>query len=114
MQQPDKAELQACIAWLERGEDPVISWASGYPEYRPEVMNLVRVASRPFWNDKDYPKHVPRTIDEATIADADLPLMRALMTSFQRLERFSDGHWASMISSGKALMMFRRALALLE
>jgi hypothetical protein len=101
--------------------DFVESWAGGektkggtitipYPIYPEDVKQFYRLAGQPCWSDDDYePRKAARMLeDEALIAGATLAEVVTMLTYCVRGERFSDGHWAAMLKSGKIVAILRR------
>ena len=50
--------------------------------------------------------------DEAFIASANLDEIKTMLTYCVRAERFSDGAWGALLSSGKIVALLRRLDAL--
>ena len=87
-----------------------------YPVYPEDVLEFYRLAGQPCWSDYDYvPKEAGRMLeDEAVIQSATLAEIMTMLTYCVRGERFSDGHWAAMLESGRIMAFLQRLRALRE
>ena len=87
-----------------------------YPVYPEDVKQFYRLAGQPCWSDYDYePKKAARMLqDEAVIHSATLAEVKTMLTYCVRGERFSDGHWAAMLESGKVVALLKRLHVLRE
>ena len=107
--------------------DFVERWAGGektrggaitmpYPVYPEDVKQFYRLAGQPCWSDHDYePRKAARMLeDEALIAGATLAEVKTMLTYCVRGERFSDGHWAAMLESGRIVALLKRLRVLGE
>lgn len=92
----------------EVGKDGVITMP--YPEYAPEVIAFFGLAAQPWWLDYGYDsERAGRMLkDTAAIASATLAQISSMLTFCVRGERFCDGHWGEMISSGRVVALLRR------
>ena len=81
-----------------------------YPVYPSDVEQFYRLAGRPCWSDYDYePKKAARMLhDDAFIKRAMLTEVVTMLTYCVRGERFSDGHWAAMLESGRIVALLKR------
>ena len=124
---PTAAEMQTLVSYLPRlyaeGFTPVKKWAGlsdnrdepislPRPEYDPLVEEFFQLAMQECWTDYDYDlKTAEKNLnDENAAKAADLDQIKAMLTYCVRGERFSDGHWGSMIEGGQ----IRRVLERLE
>ena len=109
----------------EAGVKFVVKWAGGektedgvmtmhYPVYTEEVREFFKLAGQPCWSDHKYvPKEARKMIDdEAFIQRATLEEIKTMLTFCVRGERFSGGHWAAMLESGKVTAVLQRLTAL--
>lgn len=126
---PTKKDIDELVAFLPRlcaeGFSPISEWSScdkdedgvmhlPEPTYEPVVREFFRAASRDCWVDRGY--NVERAermlASEETIKTADLAQIRTMLTYCGRLERFCDGHWASMIKGGYIRRLLERLVEL--
>jgi hypothetical protein len=72
------------------------------------------LAGDPFWCDYTYnPTEAGKLLqDDAFIAQATLDEIKTLLTYCVRGERFCDGHWDSMLQSGRIQAILRRLTVL--
>lgn len=83
------------------GEDVIIRWP--WPEYDEAVLQFFRIVESECWTDPNYvSKGIGRLLNEnpELIESADIDLLKSVMTWCVRGERFSEGHWGSVIESG--------------
>ncbi len=80
------------------------------PVYLPEVEDFFRLAAHPPWCDRDYDPDSAGAMldDDAAVSGADLDQIRSMLTYCERGERFCDGHWGAMLSSGRVVKLLRR------
>ena len=85
-----------------------------YPVYADDVLAFFRLAGAPCWSDFSYdPRRASEMLeDEALIARATLDEIKTLLTVCVRGERFSDGYWGCLLSTGKILAILRRLAVL--
>ena len=101
--------------------DFVESWGGGektesgaitmpYPVYPNDVLEFYRLAGQPCWSDYDYqPREAAQMLeDDAFIRGATLSEVKTMLTYCVRGERFSDGHWAAMLESGRIVALLKR------
>jgi Family of unknown function (DUF6508) len=122
---PTTHEFDELLSFLPRlyapGFNVVKQWQGGdrdsegrihmpYPEYDDVVVEFFRVAGSDCWMDFDYiPEEAYRMLkDNDVIASADLPGIKTMLTFCVRGERFSDGHWESMIEDGYIRRLLER------
>jgi Family of unknown function (DUF6508) len=114
---PTTDEIDVLLSYLPRlyapGFKAVKRWMGGdrdsdgkihlpYPEYDDLVLEFFSVAGSDCWMDFDYiPEEAYHMIkNNDVIASADLSGIKTMLTFCVRGERFSDGHWESMIEDG--------------
>jgi ADP-ribosyl-[dinitrogen reductase] hydrolase len=87
-----------------------------YPVYPEDVLEFYRLAGQPCWSDYDYvPTEAGRMLhDDAIIRRATLAEIVTMLTYCVRGERFSDGHWAAMLESGRIVALLKRLRVLRE
>jgi hypothetical protein len=124
-QAPTANDIDELTAFLPRlyapGFRPVVRWRGGektesgaitmpWPEYDPAVEAFFRAAANACWLDRGYsPEQAAGMIAaEGTMAAASLAEVRTMLTYCVRGERFSDGHWASMIEEGVIRALLER------
>jgi hypothetical protein len=103
------------------GFTPVLSWEGGkakpdgsiqvpWPVYHPRVNDFIEAVSRGGWIDPDYvPEAAAAMLGDANaVEQANLDDVKAMLTYVVRGERFSDGHWAAVIESGKLCHLLER------
>lgn len=85
-----------------------------YPEYEDDVLEFYMLAGQPCWSDFDYkPREAARMLaDEEFISQCSLEDIKTMLTYCVRGERFSDGHWAIMLTSGRVVALLNRLNAL--
>ena len=127
--EPTPAQIDELLRFLPLFDVPdrtfVETWGGGektesgaitmpYPVYPEDVLAFYRLAGQPCWSDYDYvPEQAGRLLqDDATIQRATLAEIVTMLTYCVRGERFSDGHWAAMLESGKIVVLLRRLRAL--
>lgn len=83
------------------GKDGVLTMP--YPEYPSIVEEFFRLASQPWWLHYAYkPELTGKMVQsDETIASASLAQIKTMLTYCVRGERFCDGHWGAMISTGR-------------
>ena len=124
-QEPAIAQIDGLLRFLFLFDVPdrdfVESWAGGqktesgaitmpYPVYPEDVVQFYRLAGQPCWSDYDCePTKAARMLeDDAFIQRATLAEIATMLTYCVRGERFSDGHWAAMLASGKIVALLKR------
>jgi len=108
------------------GRQFVRAWAGGtptedgraitmpYPLYEDDVLAFFRLAGLPCWSDYGYePRRAHDMIhDDELIRTCSLDELRTMLTYCVRGERFSDGHWAHLLQTGRIVALLRRLAAL--
>jgi Family of unknown function (DUF6508) len=81
-----------------------------YPSYSAEVIEFYRLAGQSCWMDYEYQPMAAAELvaDDARIAVASLAQIKTMLTYCVRGERFSDGHWAAMIRTGRIAAILGR------
>jgi hypothetical protein len=105
----------------------VKAWAGGevtpdgaitipFPEYCDDVLEFFRLAGRACWSDSEYDPREARTMlsNDQFISTCSLNDIKTLLTYCVRGERFSDGHWASVLKTGRVIAILRRLAVLRE
>lgn len=87
-----------------------------YPIYPEDVIEFYGLTGQPCWSDYDYrPEEAARMLqDAALIQRATLAEIKTMLTYCVRGERFSDGHWAAMLESGRIVALLKRLRVLRE
>ena len=85
-----------------------------YPIYDADVLDFFAQAGQPCWSDFDYdPREAAHMLaDEEFIRRCSIDEIKTMLTYCVRGERFADGHWAAMLTSGKVVALLRRLQAL--
>ena len=113
---PTLQDIEELTAYLPRlyaeGFSPTDSWSGGeklkdgsyfmpYPNYNPVVEEFFRKVSGS-WLDYEYnPDQAYQMLkDKQAVKNASLAQIKTMLTFCVRGERFSDGHWATMIEKG--------------
>ncbi len=122
---PTREEIETLTSYLPRlyaeGFSPVERWDGGekledgsismpYPKYDPLVNEFFRHVSSDGWLDYEYnPENAYEMLkDDNTIKAASLEQIQTMLTFCVRGERFSDGHWATMIEKGYIRQLLER------
>ena len=103
------------------GFQPIKLWNGGFkdgvviapePEYDQRVTDFFRVAGSEYWTDYNYYPEKSRTMlqNKDFIKTASLNNIKTMITYCARGERFSDGHWGSMIEKGYIKQLLERLL----
>jgi hypothetical protein len=95
-------------AGIEKGSDGVHMLVG--PEYVPVVIKFFDTAAKPCWSDYDYdPQRTAKMFEKkSVINNASLDQIRTMLTWCVRGERFCDGHWAAVLSSGRIFDLLER------
>lgn len=126
--EPTLAQIDEPLRFLPLFDVPdrtfVESWGGGektesgaitmpYPVYPEDVLEFYRLAGQPCWSDYDYvPTEAGRMLqDDAFIRRATLAEIVTMLTYCVRSERFSDGHWAAVLESGRIVAILKRLRA---
>ncbi len=127
--QQTTARINELLRFLPLFEEPrrsfITQWTKGkttadgaitmpYPIYAEDVGEFFRLAGDPFWCDYAYnPTEAGKLLqDDAFIAQATLDEIKTLLTYCVRGERFCDGHWDSVLQSGRITVILHRLTAL--
>ena len=97
--------------WRGGERDPQTGTISmPYATYLPEVEAFFGLVRQSWWLDYAYQPSIAAELiaSDAAIAAASLAQIKMLLTYCVRGERFSDGHWAAMIQSGRIAAILRR------
>lgn len=113
--------LRFLPAFEQPGRSFVKEWSSGkqtesgalcfpYPSYAEDVLDFFTCAGQPCWTDFAYdPVAAGRMLaDDARIRTATLGEVRSMLTYCVRGERFCDGHWESVLRTGRITALLRR------
>ena len=121
---PTAKDIDALVDFLPiltaPGFQPVKQWQGGkqkdgtwtvpYPEYAEATERFFGLIRQPCWLDPSYkPEAAAALIQEpGRIGRASIAEIRQLLTYCLRGERFSEGHWASMIEKGVIRQLLER------
>jgi hypothetical protein len=85
-----------------------------YPIYDPQVTAFFAAAGQACWADYGYhPAEAAQMLtDPQFVAQANLPQLKTMLTYCVRGERFSDGFWGKLITSGKIEQLLQRLMIL--
>ena len=125
MTRKDIAEIKFLISYLpllyKEGFHPIKQWCGDpdnddqnciiiVPEYDRLVYDFIEVAGSEFWAIKRYdPKVIIHMLNnEDYIKSADLQNIKNMLAFCVRGERFTPGHWASMITEGYIKQILER------
>lgn len=120
---PTREEILQLVAYLPKlyadGFEPVLRWDGGkqspdgpyylpWPVYDPLVEEFFRF--QPCWIDYQYDPEVAWQMlrDDALVRSASLEQIKSMLTFCVRGERFSDGHWGTMITNGSIRRLLER------
>jgi len=100
--------------WIggERMPDGAITMR--YPVYSPDVTEFFHLASQPCYFDTGYDidRADEMLRDESAILTASIHEVKEMLTFCVRGERFCDGFWNNILSSGKVTALLKRLQAL--
>jgi hypothetical protein len=115
---PTAADIDALLAFLPRFEQPgrtfVRRWedagAFPTPVYDADVVAFFELAGQACWTDEGYvPAEAAAMLrDDTCVASATLDEIKTMLTYAVRGERFTDGHWASLLETGRISSLLRR------
>ena len=125
---PTLQDIEELTAFLPRlyaeGFSPILRWEGGeklkdgsysmhYPIYN-KVVEQFFDAVRGTWIDYQYdPEQAYRMLqDEGAVKTASLAEIKTMLTFCLRGERFSDGHWGTMIEKGYIRRILERLTVL--
>ena len=102
--------LQFLPAFEEPNRQFIEKWQGFYPVYATDVTEFVRLAGDSWWMDTGYqPQEAGQMLaNEALIQSANLDQIKTMLTFFVRGERFSDGHWGSLLENGRVQSLLHR------
>lgn len=126
---PSCEQIDELLRFRERFEEPdrtyIKEWASSqrttsgaitfpYPVYDNDVVAFFALASQSQWSDYRYEPGAASQMleDDALIAQCSLADIKTMLTYCVRGERFSDGHWGAVLSSGRISALLRRLAVL--
>jgi len=97
-------------------DDNVMCITASPPEYAQEVRGFFAAASKDCWIDSDYmDKHAEDMIrDFRKIREASLSRIRTMLTYCTRGERFCDGFWGDIFTSGVIHAILERLVEIRE
>lgn len=103
-------------AWAGGEATPDRAIAFAAPEYYDDVLEFFRLAGQTCWSDAEYDPGETRTMltNDQFIDTCSLKDIKTLLTYCVRGERFSAGHWASVLESGSVVAILRRLAVLRE
>ena len=122
---PTFQDIEELTAFLPRlyaeGFSPIDNWGGGekhqdgslsmpYPNYNSVVEEFFRLVSSAGWLDYAYdPEQAYEMLkDESRVKTASLSQIKTMLTFCVRGERFSDGHWGTMIEKGYIRRLLER------
>lgn len=102
--------------WVESDQTESGAMTLPYPVYTESVYAFYRLAGQPHWADYDYnPAEAGQMLaDDAFITRCSLDDIKTMLTYCVRGERFSDGHWAQMLETGRVTALLRRLAELAD
>ena len=109
---PEK--INQLLAFLPGFEDPnrkfIIGWTGMQPFYAPDVSTFFCLVGNPIWMNTNYQPTLAakQIMDDAFIAQADLPAIKTMLTYCMRGERFSDGFWGGLLENGRIQAILHR------
>lgn len=96
----------------QKSEDGTLTMP--YPTYEQKALDFFRLSGQPFWMDTKYnPEQTAKMLDdflhadEAERAKTEIADLR-MITYCVRGERFNDGHWGEMLSSGTITALLKQ------
>ncbi|MCA9903863.1 MAG: hypothetical protein KC547_08405 [Anaerolineae bacterium] len=107
-------KIDQLLQFLPTFEEPnrrfIIEWKQYYPVYAEDVKQFVKLVGDPWWMDTGYqPQEAGQMLaDDAVIQSASLDQIKTMLTFFMRGERFSDGHWGSLLENGRVQSLLHR------
>jgi hypothetical protein len=78
--------------------------------YASDVEEFFSLAGQPCWCDREYVPAEAATMleDDNLVQIATIDQLRTMLTYCVRGERFCDGHWESVLRSGRVVSLLRR------
>ena len=115
-------DIDELLSFLPAFEEPGRrfgrDWESGSPggnggskpTYEEDIVRFFHLAGKPCWSDFEYdPTVVVGLIgDEEHVANASLSEVKTLLTWCARGERFHEGHWSTVLETGRIQAVLRR------
>lgn len=128
---PSRDDIEKLLAYLplfeQRNRQFIKQWNGGeklengsitlaYSVFEEDVEHFFRLASEPCWmNSKYNPETAGHMIeDRQYVSKADIESIRTMLTYCVRGERFCDGHWGSVLETGKVVAILLRLEIMLE
>lgn len=121
---PTLQDIEELTAYLPRlyaeGFSPTDSWGGGeklkdgsysmpYPNYNPVVEEFFHIVSGAWLDYECDPEQAYQMLrDEQAVKTASLAQIKTMLTFCVHGERFSDGHWATMIEKGYIRRLLER------
>ena len=114
-------KIDELLAFLPIFDDPtykpIQEWIGGffpYPVYAEPVKAFFELLEDPFWCDREYARKVTADMlaDEKRIAQADISIIRSMLTYCKRGEKFCSGHRGAMVREGNLAALLKRLAAL--
>lgn len=118
----DIDELISFLPELDALNDYIINWEGAesgtfpYPVYPDTVAEFFRAAGKKCWTDYDYLKKVNVDLmkEKDVILNSSLEEMKSVITWCVRGERFSAGHWNTVLKNGIVFAVLERLKILKE
>ncbi|MCP5094592.1 MAG: hypothetical protein GY943_03455 [Chloroflexi bacterium] len=108
------AQIDQLLSFLPAFKQPnrsfLLGWQGLAPTYPKDVVAFYKAASANHWMDFNYqPATAGKMVqDDVFIAQATLDEIKTMLTFCVRGERFSDGHWATMLENGRIQAILHR------
>jgi hypothetical protein len=85
-----------------------------HPVYDDDVLEFFGLAAQPWWSDHGYvAAQADRMLqDDGLVERATLAEIKTMLTHCVRGERFCDGHWERLLTSGRVTALLRRLAVL--
>lgn len=80
------------------------------PAYDEDIVRFFHLAGKPCWSDYEYdPTVVVNLIgDDEHVSNASLGEIKTLLTWCTRGEQFYEGHWSTVLETGRIQAILRR------
>lgn len=122
LRQQKIVDLLRFLPLLEQYDKPYIKeWGGGqkldngaiqfpFPIYEEDIEQFILRVGQPYWSDFLYKPEIAGQMleDNGLIQKATVGQFRTMLTFCVRGERFSTGHWAAMLESGKVQALLHR------
>ena len=107
-------ERQFIVRWVGGEKTADGATTTSHPVYADDVLAFFRLAGQRCWSDYGYdPIEAHKMlVDDGFIQRATLERVKSMLTYCVRGERFSDGHWAEILRSGRITAILRRLAVL--